>query len=486
MLPKLSQIVGSESTLAPEGRSASAQIPGFLRDESNPELLMGDLFELGRELEQSGRFFEASQIYQGILQGLPMGSPWLERAEERLRILNGQGPTGLQLEHYAHGFLDQVTDPAMLVGMGIGGLAFRGGRLLTLNGLVGSGRAGLGVRTLATLGGLTTETLAFTSSAKGIHSLMGHGEDWSSEALLQEWGATALVLGSLRLMGTPMAYLARGRSLAGLYHQTGMYGGIVLGHGLQGYFGFRDPQEPLALLTESLGTLVLFNAGGSLARNLFGHHFSPFERLIEARMAQLEHAGKPRGEASWPWELAWATVGGNRAYTGPDLQINLMATRAVDSFRVVPTSMGIAAGRSAKGEISPREVMRQKLQELLPDGRVAGYQLKEPGFIEQLLESFNIPSHPFDRKIFQQGFDLARRHPERVERMAWDVDEVLLHWSLNPLDLFRGIFRGGREADYQHTKPGTFEYEYFESNPRIRLNPLKRFWFGLVQKVLPT
>lgn len=483
MLQKLSQIVGSGSTITPEGRSLNSEAINSLRQESDPELQLEGLLELGQELEQAGRDREAGEIYRLMVQGLPERNPFSERARQRVRILMGGGPLGLRLEHQARNFLDQVTDPAMLVGMGIGGLAFRGGRLLTLRGLVGSGQTGLGVRIGATLGGLTAETLAFTASAKGIRTFMGHSERWDVEALSHEWGATALVLGSLRLMGTPMAYLARGRSFAGLYHQAGMYGGIVLGHGLQAYAGFRDSQGWSALLSESLGTLVLFNAGGTLARNLFGRHLAPLEGILDQRMAQMETSGRS-------WVPNFALAEGPQGFSLPgivlhNMQMNAMSSRSGNSIRVVSGGMGIRPSRSDV-ETPSRATMRERLKKLIPQGRILRSQLDRKGFIEEILECFNIPAHPFDRELFRSGYELARSKPERVQRIAWDVDEVLLHRSLNPLGLIRGVFRGHRKPEYQNTPPETFDYDYFKTDPSLRLGPLTGLWFGLGQRFFPS
>jgi hypothetical protein len=70
--------------------------------------------------------------------------------------------------------------------------------------------------------------------------------------------------------------------------------------------------------------------------------------------------------------------------------------------------------------------------------------------------------------------------------MAWDVDEVQLHWSLSVRDIFRKVFRGGRDAPYQNTPDKLFNYSSFQTSPDVNLRGFEGFWYDRVQRLIPS
>lgn len=308
--------VGSANPVAPQGNSPShrelmsqilrghetelqQQWGGLLRPlrslsrETDAQIFYDDLYRLARDAESQGSVAQSFALYQGLVDFPQTPAAIRSRAQTRLNVLQGSGPLADRIERWGGQLLEMATDPAMIVGMGIDGLAFRGGRLMSLRGLMGTGLPTLVNRPLALLGGLGAESLAFTVTTKGVRSLMGHREDWGPQALRHDFLSTGILLGCLRMAHTPLGYLSQGVRFGNLAQHLGTYGGIVLGHHFQAVAGFRDPQKPGDLLTESLATFFQFAAGGAVARQVFGSSLTRLELRLENQIRDIESSRPP-------------------------------------------------------------------------------------------------------------------------------------------------------------------------------------------------
>ncbi len=471
-----------------------------LAQEQDSQIFYSDLLSLAGDLERGEHGPMAMQIYQSVAENSQAPLTLRHQAQERLAPYQGEGSLGSRLELWTGQAVTGVTDPYMLMGMGVGSLAFRAGRLMALRPMVGAGRAGIVVRSLATLSGVASETLAFTGTVKALRTLGGHQEDWGLEALGHESAATALLLGSLRLVGSPFKYLSRGSPHAPYFHLAGTYGGIVLGHGLGQRTGLQTPQSVDNLLLQSLVTLVQFQGAGALMRTVLGPRLARAESVLDQSMRRLEQ-GTPNAWSrlrSFDWMptpqlvTPQGEVFSGKSIGPMEVTHNMMVAlpnRGGTSKRplIRPMSIGVPrpSGRSPEGVVMSAEAREAKIRELLPRGRVE-YYTASGDWAQETLEAFGITSHPYDRQLFRAGVQLGTKRASRVERIAWDVDEVLLHWSMNPRDAFRGLGRSENNPNYTNTPESVLQYEAFRANPDYPMSRGKRLFYQTLQSALPS
>jgi hypothetical protein len=133
-----------------------------------------------------------------------------------------------------------------------------------------------------------------------------------------------------------------------------------------------------------------------------------------------------------------------------------------------------------------RQAQAGKIRELLPRGLVDQSDVGKDEWVTHFLDAYGISTHPMDLAMFRAGFSLGQNGTELPRRLAWDVDEVQLHWSLNPADMFRGLFRGRHDVPFQNTPRELFDYLPFEPSPEVSLNWPLRFWYHGVQRLAPS
>lgn len=271
-----------------------------LRVESDPALRLEGLLDFGKRCERSGRIDLALAVYGEVANFAP---PSLAaRARRHLDAVNGQGAAGPRAEFLLRHLVMEAADPAMLLGMGTAGAVFRITRLATLGRLVASPGTnfftrGVGARALASLAGFALEAPCFTFSTRLAGEALGRRHDWSRAALSRELASSYLVLGGLKLAGwgSGAAYRslsgAEGslshQSLAFVFRQSGMLGGIMLGHAAEERLGLRPRVDRATNLVDSLATLLQFNIAGSLSHHAFGEGFSAWERSMDLHAESL-------------------------------------------------------------------------------------------------------------------------------------------------------------------------------------------------------
>ncbi|MFO1464027.1 MAG: carbonic anhydrase [bacterium] len=265
-----------------------------LEGETDSELRQAGLWSLAQRLEQEERLAGAADLYgelagEGGLSGFP------ERARKRLELLQGNGGFGPRAEIFLRRLARDATSPTAIVAMGVGSLAFRLTRVAFLSRLASSAEAGfftrgLGLRFAASLGGFGAETAAFTLAGKTTASLSGENVDWSPRALGRDWLGGAMTLGSLRVAGAwtegGLRRWAAGNSAADLVARRlapnfALFGGILLGQGLERRLGLRADGQGSDVLLDGLATFLNFKAGAAVAGRLLGNSFLRFERRLD-------------------------------------------------------------------------------------------------------------------------------------------------------------------------------------------------------------
>ncbi len=482
--------------------------------ESDPALFFEGLLGCAARRQAAGDLALAVELYATVARHAAAGAGPVQalgiRAQASLDAILGRGASGPRAEFLLRHFAEQASDPAAIFAMGAAGAVFRLTRVAALGRLAVSPGAnlftrGFGARATASLAGFALEAPAFTLAGRAANAALGRPQDWGGEALAREFASSYLVLGGLKLAGWGSGAAYRGlagpagaaRPLRALFQQGGMLSGIVLGHSLEERLGLRSPVDGATTLVDSLAMLLQFNVAGNLTRQAFGPRFATWERGLDLRAETLARALPPRfsGPGFGAPELAWAGSAPDALSRGPRPEILSPHLAAMEmhgesggsgppSVRLPRMGIRRPLDNPSAERLNRREAERQ-LRALVPRGFVEAADLERPGFVSRLLTCFGVTDHAFDQGAFRRGFEIARAHPERVARLAFDVDEVYLHWAFSPADLFRGTLERGVEAMYRHTEPSLLEYPSFETSAGVKLNFFERLWFNGIQRLFP-
>ncbi|HKX12498.1 MAG TPA: hypothetical protein VJP40_05050, partial [bacterium] len=268
---------------------------GAINHERDPELRGEGLLSLASRQERVHRNDLAIQLYSELLSSAETPQNLRERAERRLEAQLGEGRVGDRVEVLLNRFVEEATEPTNLLAMTAAGLAFRTSRFLALSRLAANPNAGLltrglGARAVAGLAGFSVEAATFPVAGRVANLALGRTLDWSPETLGGELVSSFLMLGALRAGGMSAGALAgRSASLRPFLQQAGMYGGILLGHGLEVRAGLREGTSLSAAMVDGLSTLLQFNVAGRLSRGLLGEGMHRWERRIELQSEALAH-----------------------------------------------------------------------------------------------------------------------------------------------------------------------------------------------------
>ncbi len=264
-----------------------------LTRERDPELRGEGLLSLAGRQERAQRRELAIEIYTEILSSSDIPSYIRDRAQRRLDAHLGHGNIGDRVEVLLSRFTDEATEPTTLLAMTAAGLAFRASRFVALSRLAASPNAGLltrgfGARTVAGLAGFGIEAAVFPMAGRLGNFALGREQDWSFRALRGELASSLLMLGALRAGGlTTGALASRTNYLRPLLQQTGMYGGILLGHELEVRAGLKERTSASIAAIDGLSTLLHFNVAGRLNRGLLGEGLRRWEQGIELQSEAL-------------------------------------------------------------------------------------------------------------------------------------------------------------------------------------------------------
>lgn len=283
----------------------------------------------------------AAAIYQQISQDQEYSASIRRRASDRLAALRGEGSWSARIEAGCGRLFQELSDPSALLAMTIAGSAFRLSRWASLGRLAAQpALPPFAIRSLAGLAGFAAEATTFPLALRLGRIAQGRNLDWSPRALGSEWASSALSLGALRASGLLVGTLAsRSNLFRPLLQQAGMFGGILLAHGLEIRAGLREQRSLGDMSFDALATLLLFNAASRLNRAWIGEGARRWEQRIETRSESL--ARLPR----WRWpnppspglNPALATSSGARAPEpiGPD-RVYMSSDGEISGVRLLP------------------------------------------------------------------------------------------------------------------------------------------------------
>lgn len=388
--------------------------------ELDPELRGEGLLALAGRHERRGQIESAGEIYAELARSPELPALVLERARQRLAALQGGGNFGARAEVLLGRFMQEAVDPASLVAMSAGSLAFRLGRLAVLGQLGGSASGiltrGVGARALAGLAGFGAEATAFPLAARFANRALGRAANGNLENFGRDWASSSLMLGALRAGGILPRFLAGGgRAMQALAVQVGMLGGILLGHGLELQAGLREPTSANHRLADALATLLHFNVAGRLNRSLMGEGFGRWEKSLDARSEQLERGpgGFPRSPTPFFIE-AMATVGASgNPRRDPTLDRQEVFTLGSGSGGGLPHEI-LSRAHALRQEISPSEAWERRdskaqeylgLLERLPGGQRSSLDEMMAGI--EMLSAWARSDQPFLKAIGHRYYPAA-------------------------------------------------------------------------------
>ncbi|MDX1387384.1 MAG: hypothetical protein R3257_07315, partial [bacterium] len=216
--------------------------------------------------------------------------------------------SGPALEAVVSASLESAFDPAALSGMLMAGASFGVGRLF-FSRLAGSQiKNPYLIRSLGSLGGFAVEVPAFVAGSKTVGMVLGRPADFRPSTLKEEMAGAALVLGSLKLTGwgtfqslrrfygpKPAPALTQGVAI-----QSGMLGGIMGGHYLEGNYHGQEFPGGAEFFSQSLATLFQFNIAGSMLP-----HLAPGLHRLQQKFSQHETTRRVLSAWAPPRTLPW-------------------------------------------------------------------------------------------------------------------------------------------------------------------------------------
>jgi tetratricopeptide (TPR) repeat protein len=369
-----------------------------LSRERDAELLGEGLLSLAGRLERAGGEGKAELVYEAAL-GLDSSSSlsFGSRAQDRLAALRGGGSFGARFEVQARHFFQEVSDPALIAGMGAAGLVANGLRLGVLSRLAsrpaGWLTRGFGARFSAGAVSLAFEAPAFTAAVHGANAVLGRPQELSFNGLGRELASGYLLLGALRFSGGVHRTLAQRFAGAGtltpaqrfglsLLEQGGTFGAILASHRAEQSLGLRPAVAGDAMAFDALATLLQFRVGSRLADQAFGPRYQNAMREIQVRSENVLPR-MPSGREFFG--IAAESRGLQPAFAGPELpNVLQMSSRPPKglSTPILPPPLASEPSRVSRRP-RPSQVRTlptaaetlQQLRELAPQARAR--RLKE-------------------------------------------------------------------------------------------------------------
>lgn len=414
-----------------------------LARETDSRLFFEGLLGLGMRREAAGDLETAAEIYTAVV-GAARERPLQARAQRQLDAILGRGAAGPRFEFLARRFAREASDPTMLLAMTAGSAVFTLSRASLLSRLLASPTRnfltqGFGARALASGGAFLLEVPAFWATGKGLREFAAPGsQSWDLATNVHELAGAGLTLGALKLtgFGASSAYrriagsagALRERPLQTLFHQTGMFAGIVLGHRLEEAAGLRRPVDGATTLLDSLVMLLQFNVGCRLSHQLLGPGWAGRVREMELRlheMATLPRISRPPLDANWGWRPALATASGPR--TGGRESLEALLSRPAlmmmegegggESSRARPWR-GLFQDVAERGREAEVKALRDLIHEILASG--------ERGYT-RIADKLASRDHQEWRSGIRILGELLERDPQLVERLR--TSETLRAYS---------------------------------------------------------
>lgn len=321
--------------------------------EADPQLRGEALLRLAGELEAADELGAAAGIYDGLrADKTPQSLAAI--AGQRLEAVKGRGSFGARFELSSRHFIQQSSDPRLIVPMLVGSTVFQLGRTLALGRLA----PGFGASSVAALAGFALEVPTFVLLHR---QLSPSGSTWSQD--LQQ---SALSLGVLKLFafgGQRAAMNLQGHSRlysVGISQASGMLG-LFSVHRVEQALGWR-PESSLGIsLTEALATWLSLGIGTRLGEALLGKRFAALHRELAIRAKTPLRFGPG---ADFAESLASGAVSGT-VPTGPNAPSNiLMMSSEPKAGRALISSQDLVSGYRGKSPFATPEDLERASRDL--------------------------------------------------------------------------------------------------------------------------
>ncbi|MDX1387282.1 MAG: hypothetical protein R3257_06795, partial [bacterium] len=287
-----------------------------LQSETERELFFTDLLERGRELTRQGQGSVASGVFDYLRAQEKAPAAVRQAAQSEWDLGRGGGPLGLRLERSLDHFLDQVTAPELLVGMGVASMGFGLGRLAGMGMVRASGFGGEAVLWGGRVMGLATEATAFVGAGRATSKILGRSRQGFWEDFGADWLHALGMVGALRVSrwGVQKFYGAgwtprHSWDRVAYQSQQGLAELLTLGS-----VNYAMTPHSDFLLTDTLAQWLTFHGAGRISRQLWGARWRGLERrlVLEAQAMEAEFAAPSLGSPMILMAMAGNGSGGPR------------------------------------------------------------------------------------------------------------------------------------------------------------------------------
>ncbi len=482
---------------------------------------LATLYRYGQDCLRRNNTLQAQCIFENIVEYTAAHGQnsdlvyWGKKSRERLSSLSDTGTLLDRFEHHAPSFLKSLVDPWSIAGFALGSTAYRWTSTRSLRALLGPwGRkwAGtpLGPRALSKALGVNVEAGVFLSISKTGHGLSGIEQNWELRSLGKEYLRTitdlsliksGVHLGKLGGKQLTSTFKLSGHGAPQILSTLGAYGGLLLSHPIGIWGTWNSPQSWNQVLENGLVTLLHQQVAGKIADGIlhqavpgFRAYREKLEKQAEALSQQYWKNLNLTGflqELSFGPQFAWSAAGTTVSLAAPRTpqpldSLSLTRERLWNPNPIVThPPLGLAKA-PRESTLATRQATQEALRPLLRETGLTQAEVQDVQLVQKILSGFTIPNHPLEIHSFQAGVRLAQQNRERAQSIAFDVDEVYLHWSFRLADMFRGLFSKNKMPELQNTPR-----EFLERAPRDplegpRLPWYLRFWLDGVQKARPT
>jgi hypothetical protein len=382
-----------------------------LSRETDAEIFYGDLLRLSRRFQERDRHDWALKLYARVAEQSEF--PELaRRARASIAALEGRGATGARAEVLLSRFVKDASDPAMILPMLAG---------TTVAGLVrGAGFGALARRSASwySRGWGARFTAGSTAFAAEVPTFVIAGRALRGSEPQNTWGhdfqSAVLSLGAIKLFSlagkqglaqlhgvNKWGAITRGAAFAGyshpLIHQASLFGGLMIAHRAETYWGLRPEVEEATAVTDTLSSMLSLGAGMRLGTGLLGPSYAQAIR-------KLERPSRPHPKIPSLPNIELSLERQRRPATQSMIPANAMA---MDPFDLLDLILLAPGGRSSSSNDHPGPIPRKGT-----GGQLQAFSsLKEevPSLSPAELENARLKAEDFFKKTSFEGLSGNRR-----------------------------------------------------------------------------
>ncbi len=381
-----------------------------LRKERDEGAFFRGLLDFAGILERDGKSDSACVVYTAIVDAVREGVIRKE-AESRLGAVQGSGAFAPRFEFLLKRLVKDATNPATILPMMAGSMAFglvRGAALSRLASVAKCGffTRGMGARFAAASAGFSVEVPTFALSSRAMRHASSEAGLGPESTVEQDLAGAAITLGllkSLSFLGQIGFQKLHGMRADGVvtrlrgwvpashfvFTQGAMFTGLTAAHKAEERLGLRPRVDGGTFAIDTLASMVSLGIGAHLGHRALGEGFARWNRELNHHAKEMERKlDRPR-RLSWArnplLSPLWAAMGNGApgglfsgGHGGREILPGPQARQKSFNYNGGSFSLEFRAN----GEAGIREQAQQSLQDALLDilvsGEEEGVQLAGP------------------------------------------------------------------------------------------------------------